>query len=231
MRTLSEAPRGCGYRQPGGLYLCSDSVGKGCTLLPVPMEVCPCCGTGIKPARGWTWVTPDGLLPHHDTDSTEHRGCPLNTPGLLGERAGLLWIGESFYATPEAWLAEGKAMGFSRRVPAVPQGYVPGETWVLVGHRKAIQEGLVCTSPDEHKGTVARNFEEAEAIAEPWPQAEAVWADHYVPAVFHLWRPERLEYVVHGTEDEDELAALEARGIEPVVVVPVPGTGEQVPLA
>lgn len=246
MRVSSEGARGCGYRQPGGLYLCSDGVGLGCELLPVPMEVCPCCGGGIKPARGWTWVSPDGLLPHHTepvaiegkqvgtsthAGGKPHRGCPLNKPGLLGERAGLIWIGEVYYPTPESWVAEGKAMGFSRRISAVPQGYVAGETWVLVGHRKAIQEGLVCTKPDEYKGTKARNFEEAEAIAEPWPVPSAEWADAYVPAIFHLWLPERLEYVVKGDETEDELQALAERGIEPVQVIEVHEPGDQAALA
>lgn len=238
MRTLSEGPRGCGYRQPGGLYLASDGVGTGCDLLPVPMDVCPCCGGGIKPARGWTWVTPDGLLPHHHSKRGgkagtrgQHPSCPLNAPGLLGERCGLLWIGEVYYPTPEAWVAEGKALGFSRRIAAKPNDYVPGETWVLCGHRKAIQSGLVCTKPDEYKGTVARNFEEAEALAEPWPVPSAEWADRYVPGIFHIWQPERLEYVVKGTETEDELQVMAERGIEPVAVVHVPDSGAQETIA
>jgi hypothetical protein len=150
-----------------------------------------------------------------------HRGCPLNKPGLLGERAGLIWIGEVYYPTPGDWLAEGKTMGFSRRIAAVPRDYVPGETWVLCGHRKAYTNGLVCTAPDEYKGTTARNFEEAEAIADPWPVDQAVWADHWVPAIFHLWLPDRVEYVVRGDETDDQLQALADRSIEPVRVVPV----------
>ena len=51
-----EAKRGCGYRKVGGLYLVSDGLGIPCDRLPITLEVCPCCGAGIKPARGWTWV-------------------------------------------------------------------------------------------------------------------------------------------------------------------------------
>lgn len=230
-RTCNEGARGCGYRQPGGLYLMSDGLGQGCDLLPVAAETCPCCGGGIKPARGWTWVDPDKLLPHHGepvhmlsedddvmctgTRSKTHRGCPLNKPGLMGDRAGLLWIGEQHYATPKLWLAEGKAMGFSRRIPAVPQGFVANETWVLAGHRKAIPSGkIVANGPDDLCGTVYDNLDAAQAAG------ATSWADHYTPGIFHLWVPTRIEYVVRGDETEDYLQGLADRGIEAVRVVP-----------
>ena len=231
MRTSSEGKRGCGYRQGGGLYLCSDGVGQGCDLLPHPVEVCPCCGTGIRPARGYTWVSPDMLLPHHADGwlpgnqgraAGQHKGCPLNHPGLMGERAGLLWIGRVHYATPAAWIEEGERMGFSRRIAQVPRDFVAGETWVLVGHRDCIQDGLVCVSPDEYAGTMVANMEGADKVAATWPDdVHTVWADRYVPGVFHLWLPERIEYVVRGDESPEELQAYEARGIEPVQVVHV----------
>lgn len=36
--------------------------------------------------------------------------------------------------------------------------------------------------------------------------------------MFSAFRPERIEYVVRGTETADELLAMERRGIEPVKV-------------
>lgn len=198
MRTSIEGARGCGYRKPGGLYLVSDRVGLDCLLLPFVLDVCPCCGAGIKPARGWTWVDPDALLPHHietvdgvpdaNTEAQVHPGCPLNKPGLLGERAGLLWIGESFYPTPAHWLKEGRSMGFSRRINAVPRGFDIGTTWVLVAHRKA-----------HYRIT---------------PEGQ-----EFQPAIFHIWKPERIEYVVRGDESVEELELKEARGIELVEVL------------
>lgn len=200
MRTSYEGERGCGRRKGGGLYLMSDGVGMDCDLLPVELHVCPTCGTGIKPSRGWTWVNPDALLPHHRATAPMlpvtapelqvHSGCPLNEPGLLGERAGLLWIGERYYKTPRAWMEEGRQMGFSRRVAAVPRGFEIGETWVLAAHRKAVIE-----------------FNEDGPV--------------YTPAIFHIWKPSRIEYVVRGNETDEEIAALEARGIEPVIVKPL----------
>ncbi len=199
MRTSYEQARGCGRRKPGGLYLVSDGVGQDCDLLPVELHVCPTCSAGIKPSRGWTWVNPDELLPHHaaypsdflEEVSNVHPGCPLNEPGLLGERAGLLWIGEAFYKTPHDWIAEGQRMGFSRRISAVPRGFELGETWVLAAHRKAIVR-----FPD--------------GLSEP----------EFTPAIFHVWKPARVEYVVKGDETEEQIAAIEARGIEPVIVKP-----------
>jgi hypothetical protein len=51
-----EAKRGCGYRKPGGTYLVSDSLGRECGKLPIPLDVCPTCHAGFKPTQGWTWV-------------------------------------------------------------------------------------------------------------------------------------------------------------------------------
>jgi hypothetical protein len=131
IETRVEARRGCGWRKPGGLYLVADGIGDPCPLLPVPLVVCPACGCGIKPARGWTWIEPDTLLNPREHG---HSDCPLNEPGGMGERAGLLWIGGVFY-TPQEWVLEAHRMGVSRRIQAVPRGFVLGETWVAVAHR------------------------------------------------------------------------------------------------
>ena len=214
MRTSVEAKRGCGFRKPGGLYLVSDGVGIGCGLLPTPLDVCPTCGAGIKPTRGWQWVSPDDILPHHvDVDINPHRGCPLNSPGQLGERAGLLWIGEEFYPTPEAWIAEGRDMGFSRRIKTFPVGFQPGVSWVLSAHRKAVMKGYGITLNGEY---TVRSQGDLIALGQNPDDYSVVWG----PGIFHVWRPDRVEYVVKGTETEEELAALEQRGIEPVKVVP-----------
>lgn len=58
-----ETRRGCGYRKVGGLYLVGSPDGLDCHRLPLPVERCPTCDHGIKPARGWTWVGRELLLP------------------------------------------------------------------------------------------------------------------------------------------------------------------------
>jgi hypothetical protein len=209
VHTSVESARGCGFRKSGGMYLVSDGIGIDCPLLPIELCVCPVCHSGIKPTRGWTWVEPDPLLPHHyERDAmpaieanSMHSGCPLNQPGLLGERVGLLWIGEAFYPTPHAWITEGKSMGFSRRIPAAPRDFKVGETWVLVAHRKAIV--------DLHFQEPLTAGEDGSTQPEPT----------FTPGIFHIWKPDRLEYVIKGDETEEELDALEARGFYLVEVI------------
>ena len=197
MRTLVEGARGCGFRKPGGLYLVALGLAEPCARLPHPIESCPTCGAGTKPARGWTWIIPAhliGLVAH--APQRHSLRCPLGVPGMDpgrdGVRAGLLWIGESFYPTARDFIEEAEAMGVSRRISKVPRGFVVGETFVFMGHRK---------------GKLARVLSLGEE-----PQ--------FTPAIVTVFRPTAIEYVVTGDETEEELEALEKRGIEPVKVIP-----------
>jgi len=211
--TVVDSLRGCGWRKPGGIYLMSDGIGVECLALPIPLHVCPTCGHGVKPARGLTWVEPDALLAgrHHTQVDLPHAGCPLNEPGLMGDRAGLLWVGESFYASPNEWLSEGRRMGFSRRLNAVPRGFVVGETWVLTAHRKAVPVGWLAPDGNGHESFLEA---EAELVASGGGELSPV----FEPGIFHVWRPDRIEYVVTGDETEEELDKLERRGLTLVKV-------------
>ncbi len=113
-----------------------------------------------------------------------------NCPSSKIEMAGLLWIGKKYY-TPREWLEESHAMGVSRRIPNnnVPKNFKLGETWVAVAHQKAIESPFVFG-------------------------VEPEWS----PAIFHLFKPTRLEYVVRGNESEKKLDAMEKRGITLVKV-------------
>jgi hypothetical protein len=205
-----EAKRGCGYRKAGGLYLVGGGVGIPCDRLPFELTCCPTCSQGIKQARGWTWVDVAKLFngPHLVTSKSVmnetatgpaqvpcgcglFNHCPLcNSPELLG-RAGLLWIGEKFYKTPDKFIAEGVSLGFSRRIKTVPQGFKVGETWVLLAHAKAVRTPAVD------------------------PQSDAT----YKPGIFYVWLPQRLEKIVlESTRGTEEIEALERRGITPVFV-------------
>jgi hypothetical protein len=57
-----EPKRGCGFRKVGGLYLVGGELMEPCDRLPFELGVCRCCGGGIKPARGWTWIEPAKLF-------------------------------------------------------------------------------------------------------------------------------------------------------------------------
>lgn len=146
-----EEARGCGHRRPGadgvGLYL-MGSLDRmvWCERLPFPLHVCPCCGGGVKPSRSWTTFQPQIFLDPEETprctagirdpnEEHDHARCAVCHPALAGEYAGLLWVGEKFYRTPGHFLLEAKRMGISRKVAAIPQGFVLGQTYVYLGHR------------------------------------------------------------------------------------------------
>jgi hypothetical protein len=157
-----EYPRECGFRHPGkngvGIYLVSDALGEPCERLPFPLNVCPICGAGIKPARNWTWIDAWQLLrplaepccTGQEVDSLgvshfkplrkgehHHEQCFLCHPQNFAQRQGLLWVGEKFYHTTEAFTHEAATLGVSRKIPMVPHDFVLGQTIVYLAHRQA----------------------------------------------------------------------------------------------
>lgn len=134
-----EAKRGCGYRKVGGKYLIGGNWGEDCHRLPFLLDVCPTCKNGIKQSRGWTWVDGKTLFaPACPSNLTHCLSCPICQGEPLKE-AGLLWIGEKFYPTPQHFAHEGLKQGISRRISAIPRGFKLGETWVLLAHSKAVK--------------------------------------------------------------------------------------------
>jgi len=214
VHTSVEGARGCGYRKGGGLYMVSGKLSEPCELLPIPLHVCPTCGEGVKQSRGFTWILPDPLLGPRDHGSSLHNQiCPLGGPMLRekwseGERAGLIWIGEAYYKTPREFMDEAARMGVSRRIPAVPRGFKVGEHWVALAHPKAIRQ--TCHCPRHEFGAEL-----------PDPACEACRGTGYTesPGVITFFMPTAVEYVVKGDESEEELDALEERGLRLVKVV------------
>jgi len=209
-----EAKRGCGYRKIGGTYLVSGPGGIPCDRLPFPLTVCPTCSCGIKQTRGWTWINPRTLFGgvHMDCSDDRHRHhCPV-CAGTI-EKAGLVWIGEKFYKTPEAFMYEGAALGFSRRVTAIPRGFKVGATWVLMAHPKTIEL--------PRAAVVAQIEQEMSASL---GEQVTLGPDHDVPqrfqaGIFFVWKPERIEKILpESARFSDEVKELEEKGITPVFV-------------
>lgn len=141
---VSESPRGCGWRRPSadgvGIYLVGPLFGRECGRLPFSLCECPTCGAGFAPARGWTWIQPSELFawrlnvdPPACPGLPECSGCPCGPEPPEGSH-GLLWIGSRFYATPDDFSREAHARGVSRKIAAVPHGFILGETWVYLAH-------------------------------------------------------------------------------------------------
>jgi hypothetical protein len=203
--TVVEAKRGCGYRQPGGLYLRTDGMGRVCGALPIELTVCPTCNQGIKPARGWTWINiaalvdvrgcnlppPTAPIAYPNEDLRVACGdCPIADAKI--QMAGLLWIGEKFYKNTASFQRESEAMGISRRITMVPRNFRLGETWVALAHRKAIN------LPNPYAGKGPETIEK--------------------PGIFHIFKPSRIEYVVKSDDSEEKLEKLEKRGFTLVKV-------------
>lgn len=190
VRVSYEPARGCGFRRGGGYYLVSPGPGLVCSKLPIPLEVCPTCGAGYRHTRGWTWIDPNPIVkpePHGDILHSAY--CRLSKP--FEGRHGLLWIGQSFYKTPETFLREASERGISRRLRGVPNDFKVGETWVFLAHISAIPPHPLDVDDTAH------------------------------PGIFSCFLPRAVEYVVRGDETEEFLERVVKRGIEPVRVIPV----------
>ena len=205
VRISIESARGCGYRKAGGIYLVSGGVMAECGRLPIKLDVCPTCNHGIKPARGWTWIDVRAMLGLTEVElcSMDHcRSCPAN--GSV-DRAGLLWIGEQFYPTPQVFLKEANEMGVSRRISAVPTDFEVGKTWVFFAHRKTFKDNC-----PECFG--AGLFEDDDC---PVCQGDG---SVYTAGAFHAFKPTAIEYVIKG-DGTEQLDALEKRGFSLVKVI------------
>jgi len=207
IKTRYEHKRGCGWRKAGGLYLVSDGLGIPCGKLPIPLRVCPTCGHGIKPSRGWTWINGTELVKDVTCqfsviDIQDCKTCPLNgDPG----RVGLIWIGEKYYKTASDFTNEAIRQGISRRIAMVPRDFKLGKTWVWLAHRK----GLTQICPDCNGSGAAFGIDCDFCNGEGYI---------YTPAVFHAFKPTAIEYVVTGKESDAELEQLFKRGITPVKI-------------
>jgi hypothetical protein len=115
--------------------------------------------------------------------------CPIADAKI--QQAGLLWVGEQYYPTPMSFAKESHQMGISRRISALPKGFVLGETWVGLAHRNAIPV----------KVEIGKELE-------------------FKAGIFHIFRPQRVEYVVKEGDPDDKLENLEKRGITLVKVIP-----------
>lgn len=203
IKVVQDHKRGCGWRsKKASLYFRSDGLSMGCGRLPIELEVCPCCGRGIKQSRQFQWVEADEIIrqaEHTPCKTPDSCGfCPIGRAlngGELG-RAGLIWVGEMHYPTPEDYVEESRKYGVSRRInmDQVPRGFEIGKTWILLAHSKAIVKAEF-GQPVEYKG-----------------------------GIFSMFKPDRIEVICDGTETSEEVDRYLERGLTPVFVERVEDT-------
>lgn len=191
IQTLFETKRGCGYRKPGGLYLIGGSSSSPCCKLPYLLSVCRCCGQGVKPSRGFTWINSHLFSGCIAIGDNYCYGCPGACDDM---RMGLMWVGEKYCPTPGDFAKEANFLGVSKRIAQLPKDVEPGKTWVALAHRKAVPH-----YQDQPDGSVVVLCE---------------------PGVFMFFKVQAVQYVVTGKESQDQLERLSKRGIELVDVKP-----------
>ena len=194
IQTIREVVRGCGWRKVGGMYLMSDSPGRECGRLPIPCGTCPCCGRGMKQARGWTWVDGDEILRASPEcplrGEAECETCAVHNYARHGiGKVGLIWIGESYYPTVGHFQREIDEVGISRRINNIPRGF-SFENYVMLAHPKAI-------------------------LKQPAEMGQEI---EHEPGIFMIFKPERIEIVVSGKESDTEIEGYLKRGLTPVKI-------------
>jgi len=133
--------RGCGWREPGGLYLRSDTAAQPCGRLPVPLGACTGCGRPWRAVKGWTVVDLGELFAGKICLESRLRceSCCLKTPTGM---AGLLWVASTHYRTPDLFLYESRELGVSKRIPDVPDWFEIGTSVVLLAHCRVLDVGI-----------------------------------------------------------------------------------------
>ena len=192
---MVRAERGCGFRNTRGYYLCGGGMEVHCHRLPLPIPVCEACKRPlIVPIRGIQRIEPNKvwtLCPEwQDLSYPCHLvKCPSCFPP---EKAYVVWVGESFYETPNSFVDESRRMGISRKIPFVPDDLKVGD-WVFLGYRKLIPTG---------------NYnKDHEEILDP--------------GIFHAFRVSTIEKLLTDAQQQDQyyVKTLLDRGITPVVEV------------
>lgn len=193
IKQIKVSKRKCGERKPGGFYLVGGIPVGDNGWLPRAVR-CACGIQFIKPSRNVQTVVPYDVFPELRPESKDPRKFHSFKPL---EKVWVITLDADHYKTPGDWLEEAENQGISRRLKEIPRGFKIGESWVFIMHGKVFKREVVI---DEGLLT-----EETKTVNEP--------------GIICVFRPRAIEYVVHGTETNEELIALAERGVTPVKVI------------
>jgi hypothetical protein len=227
----SEAKRGCGYREIGGMYLCGDGLWANCDRLPLPVGKCPTCSEGIKFPRSPVEINPLKLFGEHMIpDGTDEHGveCTVKCPDHewhchvcepLNEIAFIFGVGEKFY-TPQSFSFEAATMGVSKRIGRIPHGFKIGQSWIYLVHKKAILTGTKKVPKLDKDGNMEHYTRPNKVRGIAAGDVKMKLVKEYDMAIFSAYKPSRIEMPVWESDmqDEDYMASLAKRGITPVPI-------------
>lgn len=189
-----ESARGCGHRKKSGLYLVAPETGTPCGFLPIVLDLCPCCGEGFRFSRTPRWVTTE-IFGENQCQLPIKRCAKCWFPNIpKDEKLLLMWIGRSFYNTPEDFMRESTTMGISRRIKFIPKGFEVGKTVVLLAH-------------------VALQLNKEQSIQEK--------KSIYDKGIFSAFIPRAIQYIVNEDDSIEYLESLHEKGIELINVIPI----------
>ena len=156
---ISNSKRGCGYLKPDSFYLRGEMSAFG-TLPPFVRFVKPIRflekhfrgpaninGIQFEISRS-PQTNPSNELSKHIVRLKKRKGKEENLKSLghIDEAWVfdiLMWVGESYYKTPESFIKECQTMGISKKISSksTPPRIIPGITKLYVVHPRALKEG------------------------------------------------------------------------------------------
>lgn len=187
---IEEPERGCGQRHSGqdgvGVYLVGGGIPMRCDRVPMPLPPCETCGHQYGHSRGFTWINPQKLFggdyhlaPIMECDSGNCHRCPFGNLDMVGDKAGMLWVGSEHYTVEEFTKeAFSHPNGICRRVNNVPNDFIIGKHIIYLAHIHAIS---------------VYSAEEDEMV--------------HTPGVFMAYKPQRVELVIDDPNVAPERAA------------------------
>ena len=135
----------------------------------------------------------------------------------------LLWIGRAHYS-PESYLEEGRRLGVSRRLSAMPKGLVLGETWVLLAHLDAVQPKMpeACSrcGASEHQHGPEQDQLRWNSSAPECPVCGEFDPPKPTPGIFCAFVPRAVELILKQSDATPERVEKEAKRGVTVVAVP-----------
>lgn len=209
---MVESERGCGYRTVGGVYLCSSAGDAVCDALPVVIDSCPCCDFNVKQSRSMQPVHV-GYLASKLKDHTcnESFKCPVcyfvneypfhktlrkvdKKKLRVPEVFYLMFVSRNFYS-PKSFIEEAKTLGISKRIApnCLPKKFRVGKDFVFLAHRDV---------------PFVAKLEAGSLVAEPV----------YKRAIFHVFRPDRLELLLWKGTSSETIREYEDAGYTVVLV-------------
>lgn len=179
---IEEPERECGQRHSGptgvGLYLVGGGIPMHCGRLPFPLSACIHCGHQYEHSRGFTWINPEKMFsadkfPLLSSCDGACRYCPMGNLSIVGDKAGLMWVGRKFYKTPDDFRNEAFSHpnGVCKRINELPNDFIIGKHIVYLAHVDAVDVYL----PDDDETVKA-------------------------PGVFMSFKPQRLEGVIDSAD-------------------------------